>query len=696
MAYLINRYDGTELVVLEDGTLDTTTSIGLLGRNYTGYGEVQNENFLHLLENFANGEPPTRPLSGQVWYDTSNKTLNVYDGNVWAPVGSAAFSTTEPEGYDGSLWYKTTTDQLYVYDTGVWKLIGPEAVEGFGPTKIRSRQIFDTTGIGHAILEIIADDLTIAIASADSFTPGEINLLPGFPTITGGFNVTNYRSFIGNVVGNASSAGKLEPGRNINGVFFNGENNITIKASTTANLTAGEYLNGSNFDGSSATTWSVDATPSNLIGTVVARDSAGDFSAGTITADLVGNVQGDVVSAGTSTFNTVVAAEFIGATLTGNAFTATKLATPRNINGVAFDGSQNITVPAASNTLTGTSLASNVVSSALTTLGTLSYINLSDGGSINVGNPGGTAPLKIYLDSTTPTIRSTTGTLNLDLGSSGPDISFINAATALLQGAENTATLVPSGTAVNLGTASSGFNKVYAASYYGTDLRAGSLYPSTGGSTITANGNFVVTGNFTVQGTTTTVSSTEVEIVDKTLTLAYGSANSSSANGAGIFVAGANASFVYASSGDKWVANKDIDVGASSFIGTATSARYADLAEKYLSDAEYEAGTVLEFGGDHEVTLAEDESRRVAGVVSSNPAYLMNSELQGKHVVAIALQGRVPCKVRGTIRKGDMLVSGGDGYARPATDPKIGTIIGKSLEDFDGISGTIEVVVGRI
>lgn len=696
MAYLINRYDGTELVVLEDGTLDTTTSIGLLGRNYTGYGEVQNENFLHLLENFANSEPPTRPISGQVWYDTSNKTLNIYDGTVWAPVGSAAFSATEPEGFDGSFWYKTSTDQLFVYDTGIWKLIGPEAVEGFGPTKINARSIVDTSGVNHAILEMAVDDLVIAIASKDSFTPGPTNLLPGFPTLTGGLNVTGYRHFVGNLIGSATSAEKLEPGRNINGVFFNGENNITIKASTTANLIAGDYLNGPNFDGSAATTWTVDASPSNLIGTVVARDSAGDFSAGIITADLIGDVQGDITSLGTSTFNTVVAAEFIGATLTGNAFTATKLATPRNINGIAFDGSQDITIPSAANTLTGTALASNVVSSALTTVGTLSYINVSDTGSINVGNPGGTAPLRIFLDSTVPTIRSTTGTLNLDLGSSGPDISFVNAATALLQGAENTASLVPAGSSVNIGTTVSGFNKVYATSFNGSEVKSSALYPTTGGSTITANGNFVVTGNFTVQGSTTTVSSTQLDIADKTITLASGSINNAQANGAGVFISGSSASFVYAASGDKWVANKDIDVGANSFIGTATSARYADLAENYLADKPYESGTVLEFGGEKEVTIASDETSRVAGIVSSNPAYLMNSGLQGSYVIPLALQGRVFCKVKGKINKGDMLVSAGNGYAKSTVDPRIGTVLGKSLEDFDGISGIIEVVVGRI
>ena len=138
------------------------------------------------------------------------------------------------------------------------------------------------------------------------------------------------------------------------------------------------------------------------------------------------------------------------------------------------------------------------------------------------------------------------------------------------------------------------------------------------------------------------------------------------------------------------------NVYANYFVGTATSAQYADLAEKYVSDKEYEAGTVLEFGGKFEVTLADNDTNRVAGVVSTNPAYTMNSDLTGDYVVALALQGRVPCKVYGKVRKGDMMVSAGNGYARSATDPKLGTIIGKSLEDFDGVTGVIEVVVGRI
>ena len=138
-----------------------------------------------------------------------------------------------------------------------------------------------------------------------------------------------------------------------------------------------------------------------------------------------------------------------------------------------------------------------------------------------------------------------------------------------------------------------------------------------------------------------------------------------------------------------------ITLATGVFSGTATSAQYADLAEMYTADADIEPGTVVCFGGDKEVTTCMLEAdKKVAGVVSTNPAYLMNSDAEG--AVAVALQGRVPCKVKGPVAKGDMMVSAGDGSAKASADPKLGEVIGKALEDFDGEEGVIEVVVGRM
>jgi hypothetical protein len=135
----------------------------------------------------------------------------------------------------------------------------------------------------------------------------------------------------------------------------------------------------------------------------------------------------------------------------------------------------------------------------------------------------------------------------------------------------------------------------------------------------------------------------------------------------------------------------------NTIFAKATSAQYADLAENYEADATYEPGTVVCFGGSKEVTVCDvADSTRVAGVISTNPSYLMNSGQTGDNVAAVALQGRVPTKVTGQIRKGDLIVSAGDGRGRANNDARAGTIIGKALADFDGQDGVIEVVVGRV
>ena len=150
--------------------------------------------------------------------------------------------------------------------------------------------------------------------------------------------------------------------------------------------------------------------------------------------------------------------------------------------------------------------------------------------------------------------------------------------------------------------------------------------------------------------------------------------------------------------------NGTYDIGSSTnafgtMYGQATSAQYADLAENYLADDDYEVGTVVVFGGDQEVTLTQSKGdHRVAGVVSTNPAHLMNSELEGDNVKPIALQGRVPCKVIGKVEKGDMLVTSAiAGHAIVNNSPGIGQVIGKAVgTKTDDGKGLVEVVVGRV
>jgi len=132
----------------------------------------------------------------------------------------------------------------------------------------------------------------------------------------------------------------------------------------------------------------------------------------------------------------------------------------------------------------------------------------------------------------------------------------------------------------------------------------------------------------------------------------------------------------------------------------ATSAQYADLAEMYVADASYPSGTVVEFGGKNEVTITtQSHSTAVAGIVSTNPSYLMNSTQTGEHVVAVALTGRVPCQVQGPVRKGDVLVaSSTPGVAqRIGMNWQPGCVVGKSMEEINTTEiKTIEVAVGRL
>tara|TARA_A100001011_G_scaffold258576_1_gene266900 strand:+ start:898 stop:2388 length:1491 start_codon:yes stop_codon:yes gene_type:complete len=207
-------------------------------------------------------------------------------------------------------------------------------------------------------------------------------------------------------------------------------------------------------------------------------------------------------------------------------------------------------------------------------------------------------------------------------------------------------------------------------------------------------------------GIGTTTPSTKLQISGTTTSTAFagpltgdvtGNLSSSGANTMGSLTMSGNIS----SQNILPSANTTYDIG-SSVLGynvvyaKATSAQYADLAEIYEADDSYDAGTVVVFGGDKEITIGSTgNDTRVAGVISQNPAYLMNSKATG---LPVALQGKVKCKVAGFIRKGDMLATHNsfEGVAKKTSEPAPGTIIGKALQDYDSTEiGTIDIVVGR-
>jgi hypothetical protein len=212
-------------------------------------------------------------------------------------------------------------------------------------------------------------------------------------------------------------------------------------------------------------------------------------------------------------------------------------------------------------------------------------------------------------------------------------------------------------------------------------------------------GNVLATGNILASGNISATGKVFGDIYHGNIFSATGNLIGGNVNVSGVLaVNSGNALIAIQNSGGSAVGNIGTTAKPFSHVfAKATSALYADLAENYLGDDEYESGTVVSFGGTHEVTMTlTDSDTAVAGVVSTRPAYSMNSGLTGDFVTAVALMGRVPCQVEGAVTKGALMVAAGNGRARAESAPAVGTVIGKALEDFAGDIGTIEIVVGRV
>jgi hypothetical protein len=193
MPYSIDRYNGTTLTVVEDGTIDSTLDIKLIGKNYAGYGEVQNENFLHLLENFSSSSAPPRPISGQVWFDSGTNKLKFYDGLKFRTTGGAEVGSSAPSGLTvGDFWFNPTSKQLFAWDGAEFVLIGPQSVAGLGLTQMTSETLLDTIGGQHAVIKAYVDDSVVFMISSDEFTiDSGVNPVLGFSEIKKGLTLIN-------------------------------------------------------------------------------------------------------------------------------------------------------------------------------------------------------------------------------------------------------------------------------------------------------------------------------------------------------------------------------------------------------------------------------------------------------------------------------------------------------------------------
>lgn len=191
MAYTINLTDGSIFATIADGTINTSSSMTLVGKNYAGYGEFLDENFIHLLENSSNSTAPGAPLTGQIWWNNSANVLNVYNGSVWKRIGGATASASAPSGAtstQGDLWYDSTNAQLKVYTGTQWLLVGPAFTAGTGTTGAIVDTIVDNTSVSHVVIKFIVADSVVSIMSKDAtFTPQVA--ITGFTTIRPGMTM---------------------------------------------------------------------------------------------------------------------------------------------------------------------------------------------------------------------------------------------------------------------------------------------------------------------------------------------------------------------------------------------------------------------------------------------------------------------------------------------------------------------------
>ena len=190
MAYTINLTDGSIFATIADGTINTSSSMVLVGKNYAGYGEFLDENFVHLLENGANTTAPGAPLTGQLWWDKTTNTMKVYNGTTFKVISASTASSSAPtSNVAGDLWFDTTNQQLKVYNGSTWVLVGPASTSGQGTSGAIVTSITDNLSIDHVVVQLYVQNTIVGIISKDAtFTPQVA--VAGFSTIGPGIQLS--------------------------------------------------------------------------------------------------------------------------------------------------------------------------------------------------------------------------------------------------------------------------------------------------------------------------------------------------------------------------------------------------------------------------------------------------------------------------------------------------------------------------
>lgn len=562
MAYTINLTDGTVFATIADGTVNTSSSMILVGKNYAGYGEFLDENFIHLLESGSNTTAPSAPLTGQLWWDKTNNLLKVYNGTLFKTISAATSSSTQPtSNVTGDLWYDTVNQQVKVYTGTGFIVVGPAFTSAEGTTGAIPETINDNGGTPHFVTSLYVNNTRVAIVSKDAtFTPAAPTVST-FPTISTG--ITLPTSGLGGSAVFAGSATNAQLLDSLDSTDFmrataNTQTNGTLRVTNNTGLFVG-----------AANVFNVNTSSTDA-------NVKSDISNGNLV------IQANV---GGTTFNVARALGSNGTFAIANAATVgtTLVATGNITGGNLITGGQA--------TVTGNITGGNVLTSALVQGATVSATANVIAGNVSTGGR---------------------------ITATGNIISAANITGSYLFG--NGSQL----TGLSLGVSVTKFQN-------GT----------TEGAVGTSGGNI----NFNVGGVSNVV------VID-TSTVYANVVNVNNITTAG---------------------NATGNIGSQSnpfnrVFAQSTTALYADVAERFAADEVLEAGTVVELGGEKEITRARDElSDNVFGVISTRAAYLMNGGAGDDNThPAVAMTGRVPVQVIGTVNKGDRLVSAGNGVARAA------------------------------
>jgi hypothetical protein len=650
MSYSISRYNGTLIKTVADGTIDTSLDIKLIGKSYAGYGQAQNENFVYLLENFANTSSPPNPLSGQIWYDSANKKIKFWDATKWRVAGGAEIGSTKPSNLTtGDFWFDTANKQLWAYNGSDFTLIGPQGIAGSHTTEMQTVTVTEkSTGTPHSIIQAVSNGQVVFTISSDPAFQLDATQSPitGFDWIYQGVTLVYTND------------------NNRLGVTTDAYNKFWGTASNADKLGG---LDASKFVQSDLATF-----------TQIVNFADGGFGIGNYEKFRIWNE-----NATTPTIKSFNTQGIVFKTVSGTTeCTPLKLLNNDVLPGV--DGQSNL----GSNSTKWSNVYANyvystaqkadslsvngtyVTSSIVNVTGNNSIVARDTTGTINVSYMNGTASQsdKILINTGSYVRATTQGNVpsTVVVRDASNDIYC-----SILHGTatQSTALQVNSGNYFSASTSLPGTSdktSVVARDSNG-DFTAGTISATLKGNVKATDGTTLIDASTkTFYGTLSASTSTRTLVGDGTASAPSIAFLSDGAQDTGLYWGGDGYirftnngvySAQLAPGGNLTVVG---DMYATIFHGTATAANYADLAEKYLADAEYEVGTVMMVGGEKEIT-ASKWGKRAFGAVSANPAYLMNKDLEGG--TTVALKGRVPVKVIGSIKKGDELVAADNGCA---------------------------------